>query len=493
MKILLQSHWFISSCLLLLALFGWGGVGGVNAQTSTNTPAPTITRTPIHTFTPSPTFNPSFNRFNCPDETYYYDEVDIQYIAQCSHCLQHRAATRVAYGNQIPDAPINLSPLPLTPLQTEGTPSPSAAIPLTYVPTQTPAWMGTITLTPTNTLPPTPTELSTGVATFTLTPSLTPSLTPNPYYTEVYDLSISNGWQAVNPNTGALSNSVSIAGSPSISIAQSGAYWFLSSTIRSGIYASAFTSSPLSRVVGVQLLYSTTVTSASLTGSPQVAFYVGNEKIIIASGSTYRVAPAANATAGVDYVGAIHSFYLATPSGSDILLSAWSGGVGVPGGTPTLINDVDHAGIYMAVNPPGGNTTIKELYIWRMYDWTPEFTPTLSPTPTGSPTPTPTQTPNPNEVDCRFPFNHNNVPMIETDLTDSYSIVQQECYIIIPSGFYVDLSALNADWIIEISGLQVCVNFIALPNISIMGVNLPIGGLLVAVLAGFIFRRFATF
>lgn len=476
MSISLRYRSFISFCSLCLVFLGFTGV----SKAQTETPTPTITRTPVLTFTPSPTFDVSLNRFNCPDEIYYYDEVDIRYIAQCSHCLQERPRTKVAFGNDIPDAPIGLSPLPVTPLGTQGTPSPSPTVPLTYVPTRTPFWMGTVTFTPTNTLPPTPTALTTGVSTFTPSPTLSPTATYALYITEVVDFSTPDLFGAVSRVDGSVHSSLT------------GSFWNATQEawefsgwpeIREMIQRSNYRDN----VLGMELFYRWSGSSAA--GS-DVRFTFGNLQVTRSPSNTYfwfvpTPTPALRFQASSIGVGNdnnqriisvfVPEWETTTPTpivGDDTFFYVSSGSSSMT--NPMYIDKI----VYTLLNPEIPPPTLIP---------TETLTPTLTPTPTSSPTP------NPNEVDCRFPFNHSDTPIFETDLTDSYSIVQQECYVIIPSGWGIDLSAFNPDWVIELTGLQLCISFFTLPSFSIMGVSIPVGGLFIAILVGFIFRRFATF
>lgn len=420
------SYWlaYISLCLLVTLSFAWGGV--VEAQTLT--PAPSATKTPVQTWTPSPTFDSAGNaRFNCPDEQYYFDEVDVAYIGQCSHCLTRRTPTPDAVGEGLPEFDIPITTLTIVPLGTQT--ATTTMVGGTYYPTRTPYWQGTFTPVPTDTPVNSP------------TPTLTPTLQPTWEWTHY------NFTYADAPETPTLYPIYDVSGA-----------WTWDDDMGWGV--------PAGHACDVQfkfnLIEETNVVQVQIDSYAD-SIFIGNQLQSALGAGAFTM----------DIDG-----YVRPP------VSGYQSAVKTYFPTPHYI---DKYRISSCIN---GQYYIQGVWVAKA---APISTYTPTPDATITPTFTPTATQNPQEVDCRNPYGHDVLPpLVETDALD-YSIVARECYTVIPDGFYIDLSFVNPDFVIGIDGLEVCVNYVRLPNMAILGINLPFGALVVTVLVGFFFRRFSTF
>lgn len=424
---------------------------GVEAQT--DTPNPTLTRTAtrtpdFNTFTPEATDDSADgSRFLCPEEPVFSSDVPLRYLTECGHCVTHVTSTPEQVSHGLPRFGLPTVVL-RTPSATPtgiwfprtSTPSPF----LTVYPTITPGWMG---------------EASTAIAGFTSTPVMTS--TPTFFSTHInFVEAFEGGFEGWG-----------ITGSGDIEV-------------YSVVFDDEFPFAAFNPYTG--------------TGVPGLGFsvrWIGTPGLVELIGYEFDYI---NGVRGCS--GACGSVIHANSAVDEAVLDEFINNIGYPSfqfpyseGVPVHFErsfnaDIKGLTFFVSQNDTSGiyrPDYIEDLWIYYRVIVEPGA---------ATATPTTTLTPAP-DIDCRNPdtgIEHE--VLVETDAFEGgLQAISRTCFTVIDPSLKLDLSGLNAAWVVDPDDLEICVVLYRVPFFALIGIPLPLEMVLLVMIIAYLVRLFRSY
>lgn len=434
------------------------GLRGVNAQT--DTPTPTITRTPTNTpafgtFTPvAATETPVGDRFDCPDEPVYSNDVALSYLVQCGHCVTEVTAT----PRQVSSGGLPSVGLPITPLFTASptptgiwfpvtmTPDPN----LTQYPTITPEWFVSPTAT----------------SAFTSTPA--PTSTPQPQRQVIdwlwngdydFEIVVSHGTFEHGVNGEVYEWVTNVSDQPAFFI-----------VFDEEVF-----------VHDITLSYDLSCSSGGCTNDISLEHWQDGLTNGIEDGFAW--CNAQHAAENSDPT--THCYPRPLAQSQDDLPYDSDNVVGITHNIGRSVKEVflGHASYGSGVFAPGwmSNLTV---------DYEPLVVIEITPTPT----PFVTMTAAP-YVDCRNPESaEDDTQLAETDaLSGGLVAISRTCFTFIDPSFRVDLRFINPDFLLDPDDVEICIVVYQLPSFSLFGIPLPLDMVLSVMIIAYVVRTLRSY